>query len=478
MYLPSSMRRVCRSVATVPRPLCDHATKTSGHSVGPLARHRWLCTPVSKNRPLVPCRQFSSSSTSENTTRDVASKFMSASAYLPHPDKVATGGEDAHFMSACARVVAVADGVGGWRDMGIDSGLFSRELVRLAQSYVADSGNTEPYPALVYAFEHVTFGSCAMQHLPHPFWDTIANLRPNLFIFGGDNVYGDNNGGTWMPACSDSSCQVLDEAYHELEKKPSFTGFRAKYPILAVWDDHDFGVNDGGASFPYKRSSQAIFKKFFEIDDKRNKDPRRGRDGVYGAWWYGVDTRRVHIVVLDCRFFKSDWALRDPKQTYSKKGSYLPSTSPEKTMLGEVQWSWFEQELSQRSEVCLIVSSIQVISTATEYENWGLFPDERLRALSMLENSACGAVLILSGDRHVGGIYRRGTLVEVTSSSLTHTMKYISEVDPSRLHPLVDVNNFGVLSFHWEQKTVVATLREGEGRRAGSVIQTVNTTFR
>jgi protein phosphatase PTC7 len=149
------MRRVCRSVATVPRPLCDHATKTSGHSVGPLARHRWLCTPVSKNRPLVPCRQFSSSSTSENTTRDVASKFMSASAYLPHPDKVATGGEDAHFMSACARVVAVADGVGGWRDMGIDSGLFSRELVRLAQSYVADSGNTEPYPALVYAFEHV-----------------------------------------------------------------------------------------------------------------------------------------------------------------------------------------------------------------------------------------------------------------------------------------------------------------------------------
>lgn len=335
-----------------------------------------------------------------------------------------------------------------------------------------------PLPNTLTVLDTVTFGSCAMQHLPHPFWDTIANLRPNLFIFGGDNVYGDNNGGTWMPACSDSSCQVLDEAYHELEKKPSFTGFRAKYPILAVWDDHDFGVNDGGASFPYKRSSQAIFKKFFEIDDKRNKDPRRGRDGVYGAWWYGVDTRRVHIVVLDCRFFKSDWALRDPKQTYSKKGSYLPSTSSEKTMLGEVQWSWFEQELSQRSEVCLIVSSIQVISTATEYENWGLFPDERLRALSMLENSACGAVLILSGDRHVGGIYRRGTLVEVTSSSLTHTMKYISEVDPSRLHPLVDVNNFGVLSFHWEQKTVVATLREGEGRRAGSVIQTVNTTFR
>ena len=354
--------------------------------------------------------------------------------------------------------------------------LFS--VARMHPWYGCQPQRFVPLPDTVTVLDTVTFGSCAMQSLPHPFWDTMANLRPNLFIFGGDNVYGDNNGGAWMPACSDSSCQVLKEAYHELEKKPSFTGFRAKYPILAVWDDHDFGVNDGGASFPYKRNSMAIFKKFFEIDDKRNKDPRRGRDGVYGAWWYGVDTRRVHIVVLDCRFFKSNWALRDPKKTYSKKGSYLPSTSSEKTMLGEVQWSWFEQELSQRSEVCLIVSSIQVISTATEYENWGLFPNERLRVLNMLENSACGAVLILSGDRHVGGIYRSGTLVEVTSSSLTHTMKYISEIDPTRLHPLVEVNNFGALSFHWEQKTVVATLREGEGRHAGSVIQTVNITFR
>lgn len=34
--------------------------------------------------------------------------------YLPHPDKKATGGEDASFVGADGLSVGVADGVGGW----------------------------------------------------------------------------------------------------------------------------------------------------------------------------------------------------------------------------------------------------------------------------------------------------------------------------------------------------------------------------
>lgn len=33
---------------------------------------------------------------------------------LPHPDKVAKGGEDWYFIAANHRAVGVADGVGGW----------------------------------------------------------------------------------------------------------------------------------------------------------------------------------------------------------------------------------------------------------------------------------------------------------------------------------------------------------------------------
>ncbi|ESW28911.1 hypothetical protein PHAVU_002G028000 [Phaseolus vulgaris] len=56
-------------------------------------------------------------------------KMLSGSCYLPHPDKEETGGEDAHFICADEQAIGVADGVGGWADVGVNSGLFSRELI-------------------------------------------------------------------------------------------------------------------------------------------------------------------------------------------------------------------------------------------------------------------------------------------------------------------------------------------------------------
>ncbi|WJX10253.1 protein-serine/threonine phosphatase [Trifolium repens] len=55
--------------------------------------------------------------------------MLSGSCYLPHPDKVATGGEDAHFICAEEQVIGVADGVGGWKKRGVDAGVYARELV-------------------------------------------------------------------------------------------------------------------------------------------------------------------------------------------------------------------------------------------------------------------------------------------------------------------------------------------------------------
>jgi len=47
---------------------------------------------------------------------------------IPKPDKIANGGEDAFFASKS--LLIVADGVGGWAEQGVDSGLYSRSLVR------------------------------------------------------------------------------------------------------------------------------------------------------------------------------------------------------------------------------------------------------------------------------------------------------------------------------------------------------------
>lgn len=48
---------------------------------------------------------------------------------IPHPAKVAKGGEDAYFLSTDMKVIGVADGVGGWGDIGVDPALYSRSLM-------------------------------------------------------------------------------------------------------------------------------------------------------------------------------------------------------------------------------------------------------------------------------------------------------------------------------------------------------------
>ncbi|KAG5050942.1 hypothetical protein JHK87_003140 [Glycine soja] len=72
-------------------------------------------------------------------------KLFSGSCYLPHPDKEDTGGEDAHFICTDEQAIGVADGVGGWADVGVNAGLFAQELmshsVRAIQEEPKDSIN-------------------------------------------------------------------------------------------------------------------------------------------------------------------------------------------------------------------------------------------------------------------------------------------------------------------------------------------------
>ncbi|MCH2153683.1 MAG: hypothetical protein MK089_10120, partial [Phycisphaerales bacterium] len=37
----------------------------------------------------------------------------------------------------------------------------------------------------------VAFGSCANHEIPQPIWEAVASWAPDVFVFLGDNVYGD-----------------------------------------------------------------------------------------------------------------------------------------------------------------------------------------------------------------------------------------------------------------------------------------------
>ena len=87
----------------------------------------------------------------------------------------------------------------------------------------------------------IAFGSCADQKKEQPIWDAINSESPELFVFLGDNVYADTEDMTEMRA-----------AYALLARKPGYQQLAKDCQVIAVWDDHDYGVNDGGSEYPRK----------------------------------------------------------------------------------------------------------------------------------------------------------------------------------------------------------------------------------
>ena len=55
-------------------------------------------------------------------------RFFSGVSNIPHDEKRYKGGEDAY--TTIDSLIAVADGVGGWAEKGVDPGLFSKQLCR------------------------------------------------------------------------------------------------------------------------------------------------------------------------------------------------------------------------------------------------------------------------------------------------------------------------------------------------------------
>lgn len=72
---------------------------------------------------------------------------------IPHPAKVQKGGEDACFVSKNGRAIGVADGVGGWGDLGVDPGLYSKQFMAGSEHAVNELNMTDPLDILSFGFE-------------------------------------------------------------------------------------------------------------------------------------------------------------------------------------------------------------------------------------------------------------------------------------------------------------------------------------
>ena len=146
----------------------------------------------------------------------------------------------------------------------------------------------------------------------------------------------------------------------------------------------------------------------------------------------------------------------------------MPDADPAKSMLGDVQWRWLEEQLRAKAQLRLIVSGIQVLAEGHGWERWGNLPRERERLYRMIVHSGAAGVVFLSGDRHIGALYReaRGLpypLHEVTSSGITHPWRDAAEAGPNRLGPLVTQPHFGTVDIDWPARRLELRLRGQDG---------------
>ncbi|WP_259404618.1 alkaline phosphatase D family protein [Hymenobacter sp. HSC-4F20] len=298
----------------------------------------------------------------------------------------------------------------------------------------------------------IAFGSCNRHDLPQPLWDDIAKDKPNVWIWLGDNIYGDSDD----PA-------VLKAKYDAQLRQPDYLRLREQgTAVIGTWDDHDYGRNDGDKTYPFKAQNQQLALDFLQ---EPAGSPRRQQEGIYAAYEYKAGKKKVKVILLDDRYFQ-DPLTRDAQRVYQP--------NPTGDILGEAQWQWLQTQLQNSdADAHIIASGIQFLPQEHRFEKWANFPAARQRLFNLLASTKAKGVLLISGDRHIGEVSKMTVpgvsypVYEVTSSGLTHpATQNTGEPNQYRLGPLVNEKHYALFQFEPKGKClfVTASLRGDEGK--------------
>jgi alkaline phosphatase D len=251
----------------------------------------------------------------------------------------------------------------------------------------------------------LALGSCAYINEPaydrpgraygdtYGIFNTIADQKPDLMLWLGDNVYlREPDWGSWSG---------FMHRYTHTRSTPELQRLLRSTAHAAIWDDHDFGPNDGDGSFVGSEMARKAFDLFWP-------NPSNGVTGVEGNTsmfsYYDVD-----FFLMDDRTFRVAADMR----------------TSEPAVLGNAQVEWLIRALkcSDASFKCVAVGS-QVLNTGAVYENYSTVPKERDELLRRIEEEGIKGVVFLTGDRHFTELsalkLKDGrTVYDLTTSPLT-----------------------------------------------------------
>lgn len=300
----------------------------------------------------------------------------------------------------------------------------------------------------------IALGSCSYTNEPeldrpgkgygsgYNIYNSIAQKNPTIMLWGGDNIY-------LREADWDTKTGIYHR-YSHARALPELQPLFAKTQNYAIWDDHDFGPNDGDRGFYLKNTTQQAFKHFWA-----NKTYGEDNKGIYTTFSWGD----AQFFLLDNRFFKSP----NERKTGNRE------------ILGTQQMQWLIDNLAtSNASFKIIVIGGQVLNSIADFENYANYPQEKEILLSEIEKNNTKGVLFISGDRHfseLSMLSRPNTypLYDWTVSPLTSGIASAKAQNENNIYRVSNsffaTNNFGIIQFSGakENRQIELILNDKDG---------------
>ena len=248
------------------------------------------------------------------------------------------------------------------------------------------------------------FSACVRdKYSPHRVFEAISDQSPTFVALLGDQMYADYDGDiNTGPA---ASVLAALRAKYDRNFDDYFQTMSSQTPIVAIWDDHDYGQDNTDSTYRYKAETRKVFRESFPTYPFQVED---------GGLYYQFTVADVDIFVLDTRWYRS------PMQDGDDEG---------KTMLGEEQLLWLMNGLKQSAAPFkMIFSSVSfndyggdTSSGRRGFDSWMGYKFERSKFLSFIEENQIQGVLVFSGDQHYPSAHILNWQAPLNSISQTDT---------------------------------------------------------
>ncbi|MCH8326643.1 MAG: alkaline phosphatase D family protein [Bacteroidetes bacterium] len=275
------------------------------------------------------------------------------------------------------------------------------------------------------------FSACVRdKYLPHNIFDYISTLSPTFVALLGDNIYADSDGDINTGPPNSVVAALRGKYVRNFDEH--FQAVSSNIPIVAIWDDHDYGQDNSDSTYRYKEETKKVFKESFPIYPFQVENK-----GIY----YQFKIADIDFFVLDTRWYRTPMDKVDNNN---------------KTMLGEEQLSWLLNGLKlSTAPFKIIFSSVSMndyggdtSSDKVGFDSWMGYTFERAKILSFIEDNKIDGVMVFSGDQHYPSAHILNWNVPLNS---------VSQTDTSIVYSLSDLNravfDFSSSGFHNRRAT-------------------------